>query len=307
MNAAKSSFKAVLLGTALGLLSFAACAQAAIDISKSPTLSKIKSNNILVIGHRTSSIPFSYYDENQKPIGFAQDICNKIIARIKTDVGKPDLPVRLMPLTPQNRLTLVQNGTVDLACGVATNLKSRQEQVQFADTYFVAGTRLLVNKKSGIKDFKDIHGKSVVTLAGTTSEKILRKMNDDDNANMTIQSAKEYAEAFLILQSGRVSAFMMDDVLLSGARTLAKNPNDWEVVGTSQSVEPYAFFMKKGDPVFKQEVDDVITGMMKDGEMAKLYDKWFMKPVPPKGVNFNMPMSDLVKKAYAEPNDKAVN
>jgi ABC-type amino acid transport substrate-binding protein len=299
--------KTVLLGTTLGLLSFAMSAQAAVELSKSPTLTKINTNNVLVIGHRTSSIPFSYYDENQKPIGFAQDICNKIIAKIKTDLKKPDLQVRLMPLTPQNRLTLVQNGTVDLACGVATNLKARQEQVTFSDTYFVAGTRLLVNKKSGIKDFKDIHGKPVVTLAGTTSEKILRKMNDDDNANITIQGAKEYAEAFLILQSGRVSAFMMDDVLLSGARTLARNPNDWEIVGASQSVEPYGFFMKKGDPVFKELVDGVMTTMMKDGEMAKLYNKWFLNPVPPKNANFNMPMSDLVKKAYANPNDKAFN
>jgi ABC-type amino acid transport substrate-binding protein len=299
--------KAVILGTTLGLLSFAMSAQAAVEVSKSPTLTKINTDNVLVIGHRTSSIPFSYYDENQKPIGFAQDICNKIIAKIKADLKKPDLQVRLMPLTPQNRLTLVQNGTVDLACGVATNLKARQEQVTFSDTYFVAGTRLLVNKKSGIKDFKDIHGKPVVTLAGTTSEKILRKMNDDDNANITIQGAKEYAEAFLILQSGRVSAFMMDDVLLSGARTLARNPNDWEIVGTSQSVEPYGFFMKKGDPVFKELVDGVMTTMMKDGEMAKLYNKWFLNPVPPKNANFNMPMSDLVKKAYANPNDKAFN
>jgi glutamate/aspartate transport system substrate-binding protein len=301
------SLKTVLLGTALGLLSLAMNAQAAVDISKSPTLTKINTNNVLVIGHRTSSIPFSYYDENQKPIGFAQDICNKIIAKIKTDLKKPDLQVRLMPLTPQNRLTLVQNGTVDLACGVATNLKARQEQVTFSDTYFVAGTRLLVNKKSGIKDFKDIRNKAVVTLAGTTSEKILRKMNDDDNANITIQGAKEYAEAFLILQSGRVSAFMMDDVLLSGARTLARNPDDWEIVGASQSVEPYGFFMKKDDPVFKELVDGVMTTMMKDGEMAKLYNKWFLNPVPPKNANFNMPMSDLVKKAYANPNDKAVN
>lgn len=300
-------FRTAILGTTLGLLSFAMSAQAAVEPGQSPTLTKINTDNVLVIGHRTSSIPFSYYDENQKPIGFAQDICNKIIAKIKVDLKKPNLQVRLMPLTPQNRLTLVQNGTVDLACGVATNLKARQEQVAFSDTYFVAGTRLLVNKKSGIKDFKDIYGKPVVTLAGTTSEKILRKMNDDDNANITIQGAKEYAEAFLILQSGRVSAFMMDDVLLSGARTLARNPNDWEIVGASQSVEPYGFFMKKGDPVFKELVDGVMTTMMKDGEMAKLYDKWFLNPVPPKNANFNMPMSDLVKKAYASPNDKAVN
>lgn len=290
-----------------GLAAYACAGQAAVDIAKSPTLTKIRNNNVLVIGHRTSSIPFSYYDANQKPIGFAQDICNQIIAAVKADLHKPGLQVRLMPLTPQNRLTLVQNGTVDLACGVATNLKARQQQVAFADTYFVAGTRLLVNKKSGIKDFKDIRGKAVVTLAGTTSEKILRKMNDEDNAHITIQSAKEYAEAFLILQSGRVSAFMMDDVLLAGARTLARHPDEWEIVGKSQSLEPYGFFMRKDDPVFKELVDGVISTMMKNGEMAKLYDKWFLNPVPPKGVNFHMPMSDLVKKAYADPNDKAID
>jgi len=302
------TFAAAALGALLCLAWLPGAASGAtLDISKSPALTKIQSSNVLVVGHRTSSIPFSYYDTDQKPIGFAQDICNTLIARIKKAVGKPDLTVRLIPVTPQNRLTLVQNGTIDLACGVATNLKSRQKQVDFLDTYFVAGTRLLVNKKSGIKGFKDIRGKSVVTLAGTTSEKILRQMNDENNAHITIQSAKEYASAFLILQSGRVSAFMMDDVLLSGARTLARNPQDWAIVGKSQSVEPYAFFIKKGDPVFRTMLDDKLADMMKDGEMAKMYDKWFVHAVPPKGVNLNMPMSELVKEAYANPNSDAVN
>src|SRR3546814_193404 len=162
----KMTHTAAALATALCLISGAALG-ATPDIAKSPALTKIQNNNVLVVGHRTSSITFSYYDATQKPIGFAQDICNKLIAKIKEVVKKPALTVRLIPVTPQNRLTLAQNGTIDLACGVATNLKSRQEQVDFLDTYFVAGTRLLVNKKSGIKSFKDIRGKSVVTLAGT--------------------------------------------------------------------------------------------------------------------------------------------
>ncbi|WP_019449621.1 glutamate/aspartate ABC transporter substrate-binding protein [Cupriavidus sp. BIS7] len=286
-------------------VSFGAGSALAVDVAASPTLSKIKSTGTISIGHRTSSIPFSYYDANQKVIGFSQDICDRVIDAVKKETGTPNLQVRMVPVTSQNRQSLVQNGTVDLECGVTTNLKSRQQQVAFSTTFFVAGTRLLVKKGSPIHDFGDLSGKAVVTNAGTTSERILRKLNDEKSANITIQSAKDYGESFLILQSGRVAAFMMDDVLLSGSRMLAPNPSDWVVVGTPQSFEAYGFMMRKDDPGFKQVVDGAMTGLMRSGEINTLYAKWFMKPVPPKNISFDLPESDQIKKAYAHPNDEA--
>jgi glutamate/aspartate transport system substrate-binding protein len=271
----------------------------------SATLARIKASGTISIGHRTASIPFSYYDSNQKVIGFSQDICDKVIAEVKRQTGVQNLQVRMVPVTSQNRISLVQNGTVDLECGVTTNLKSRQQQVAFSTTFFVAGTRLLVKKGSPIHDFPDLTGKTVVTNAGTTSERILRKLNDEKKANITIQSAKDYGESFLILQSGRVAAFMMDDVLLSGVKTLATNPAEWTVVGTPQSYEAYGFMMRRDDPEFKKLVDGVIANLMKSGEIKTMYDKWFSKPIPPKNISFDFPMSAAVKKAYEQPNDEA--
>ena len=300
MNQSFMTRAAVLMAVSLG-----AGSALAVDVAASPTLSKIKSSGMISIGHRTSSIPFSYYDANQKVIGFSQDICDRVIDAVKKETGTPNLQVRMVPVTSQNRQSLVQNGTVDLECGVTTNLKSRQQQVAFSTTFFVAGTRLLVKKGSPVHDFGDLSGKAVVTNAGTTSERILRKLNDEKGANITIQSAKDYGESFLILQSGRVAAFMMDDVLLSGSRTLAPNPNDWVVVGTPQSFEAYGFMMRKDDPGFKQVVDATMTGLMRSGEINTLYTKWFLKPVPPKNLSFDLPQSEQIKKAYANPNDEA--
>ncbi|WP_227458268.1 glutamate/aspartate ABC transporter substrate-binding protein [Cupriavidus pauculus] len=290
---------------ALMAMSLGAGSALAVDVAASPTLSKIKSSGAISIGHRTSSIPFSYYDANQKVIGFAQDICDRVVDAVKKETATPNLQVRMVPVTSQNRMSLVQNGTVDLECGVTTNLKARQQQVAFSTTYFVAGTRLLVKKGSPVHDFGDLSGKNVVTNAGTTSERILRRLNDEKGANITIQSAKDYGESFLILQSGRVAAFMMDDVLLSGSRTLAPNPNDWQVVGTPQSFEAYGFMMRRDDPGFKQVVDGAMSGLMRSGEINTLYAKWFQKPVPPKNLSFDLPQSEQIKKAYANPNDEA--
>ncbi|KJK24251.1 ABC transporter [Burkholderiaceae bacterium 16] len=289
-----------LVGSILG-----AGAAQAIDAAASPTLGRIKASGTMAIGHRTSSIPFSYYDGNQKVIGYSQDLCEKVIAEVGKQTAVANLQVRMIPVTSQNRISLVQNGTVDLECGVTTNLKSRQQQVAFSTTFFVAGTRLLVKKGSPVQDFHDLSGKAVVTNAGTTSERILRKLNDEKKANITIQSAKDYGESFLILQSGRVAAFMMDDVLLSGVRTMSPNPTEWTVVGTPQSFEAYGFMMRKDDPEFKKLVDGVIVGLMKSGEIKAIYAKWFNKPVPPKNINFEFPMSAEVRKAYEQPGDEA--
>ncbi|KDP86703.1 ABC transporter [Cupriavidus sp. SK-3] len=297
--------KVTCLGVAVVGSILGAGAAQAVDAAASPTLGRIKASGTIAIGHRTSSIPFSYYDSSQKVIGYSQDICDKVIAEVRKQTAVANLQVRMIPVTSQNRISLVQNGTVDLECGVTTNLKSRQQQVAFSTTFFVAGTRLLVKKGSPVQDFHDLSGKAVVTNAGTTSERILRKLNDEKKANITIQSAKDYGESFLILQSGRVAAFMMDDVLLSGVRTMSPNPTEWTVVGMPQSFEAYGFMMRKDDPEFKKLVDGVITGLMKSGEIKVIYDKWFNKPIPPKNINFEFPMSAEVRKAYEQPGDDA--
>lgn len=268
-------------------------------------LAKIQAANTIVIGHRETSVPFSYVDANNEVIGFSQDICNKIIDAVKSKIKKPDLKVRFIPVTSQNRIALVQNGTVDLECGVTTNLKARQAQVTFSDTFFVATTRLLTRKDSGIKDFPDLAGKTVVTNQGTTSERILRKMNEEKKMNMQIISAKDYGEGRLTLETGRAVAYMMDDVLLAGTRSLSAKPSEYVLVGTPQSSEAYGFMLRKDDPDFKKLVDDTMREVMKGPEIKTMYAKWFTKPVPPKNINFDFPMSDALQKLYSNPNDTA--
>jgi glutamate/aspartate transport system substrate-binding protein len=293
----------------LALLSTLACASAvhAADAGLGPTLQKIKDGNVIAIGHRTSSIPFSYYDENQKVVGYSQDLCNKAIDAVKAKLNLPSLEVRMIPVTSQNRTPLLQNGTIDLECGVTSNLKDRWQQVSFNTTFFVASSRILTRKDSGIKDFPDLAGKAVVTNAGTTSERLLRTLNERRKMNMQIQSAKDYGEAFLILQSGRVAAYVMDDILLAGARTTAQKPNDWLLTGTPFGAEPYGFMVRKDDPQFKQLVDGALSGLMKSGEINRMYAKWFTFPIPPKNISFNFPMPEDVKKLYANPSDKPMD
>jgi glutamate/aspartate transport system substrate-binding protein len=270
-----------------------------------PTLAKVEAANLIAIGHRETSVPFSYVDTNNQVIGFSQDLCNRIIDAVKAKTHKPNLQVRFIPVTSQNRISLVQNGTVDLECGVTTNLTSRQNQVAFGDPFFVATTRLLTRKDSGVKDFPDLAGKTVVTNQGTTSERILRKMNEEKKMNMQIISAKDYGEGRMTLETGRAVAYMMDDVLLAGTRTLTAKPADWVIVGTPQSSEAYGFMLRKGDPAFLKIVDDTLAQVMKSGEIDAMYDRWFMKPVPPKNMNFDFPMSENLRALYKNPNDKA--
>ncbi|MGF6485990.1 glutamate/aspartate ABC transporter substrate-binding protein [Paraburkholderia sp. JPY419] len=270
------------------------------------TLAKIQQSGVIAIGHRETSVPFSYVDANNEVIGFSQDLCNKIIDAVKTKTKRPDLKVRFIPVTSQNRIPLVQNGTVDLECGVTTNLAARQSQVSFGDTFFVATTRLLTRKDSGIKDFPDLAGKTVVTNQGTTSERILRKMNEDKKMNMQIISAKDYGEGRLTLESGRAVAYMMDDVLLAGTRTLTAKPSEWIITGTPQSSEAYGFMLRRDDAEFRKLVDDTLEQVMKGPEIHTMYDRWFVKPVPPKNISFDFPMSDSLKQLYAQPNDKAL-
>lgn len=199
----------------------------------------------------------------------------------------------------------MQNGTVDLECGSTTNNLERQKQVAFSVGIFEVGTRLLTRKTSGINDFPDLAGKNVVTTAGTTSERLLKAMNAQKRMGMNIIAAKDHGESFLMLESGRAAAFMMDDALLYGEMAKARNPDDWTVVGTPQSFEIYGCMLRKGDPAFKKAVDDALVATFKSGEINAIYDKWFLQPIPPKNLNLNFPMSAELKRLIAEPTDKS--
>jgi len=269
------------------------------------TLKKIRDTGSISLGHRESSIPFSYYDDKQQVIGYSHEVMLKAVDAIKSELKLASLTVRTVPVTSQNRIPLIQNGTIDIECGSTTNNTERQKQVSFSNTIFVIGTRLLTKKDSGIKDFADLAGKNVVTTAGTTSERLLRKYNDDKKLGMNIISAKDHGESFLTLETGRAVAFMMDDALLYGELAKAKKPGDWMVVGTPMSREAYGCMLPKDDVAFKKVVDGAIARLMASGEIEKIYAKWFMNPIPPKGLNLDFPLSDDMKALYKAPNDKA--
>ncbi|MGE5385190.1 MAG: glutamate/aspartate ABC transporter substrate-binding protein [Betaproteobacteria bacterium] len=272
---------------------------------ESATLKKIKDSGTIIIGHRESSIPFSYYNDQQQVVGYSYDLALKAVDAVKAELKLPKLNVKLVPITSQNRITLVQNGTIDMECGSTTNNTERQKQVAFSNTIFIVGTRLMTRKDSGIKDFPDLAGKNVVTSAGTTSERLLRKMNEEKKMGMNITSAKDHSESFLTLETGRAVAFMMDDALLYGELAKAKKPGDWIVTGTPQSREAYGCMLRKDDPQFKKIVDNALAKAMTSGEAEKLYNKWFLSPIPPKGLNLNFPLSADMAKLYKAPNDKA--
>lgn len=271
------------------------------------TLEKVKSSGVIAIGHRESSIPFSYYDDRQQVVGYSQDIALRIVDAVKEELRLPSLQVKLVPVTSQNRIPLVQNSTVDIECGSTTNNLERQKQVAFSNTIFIVRTRLLTRKDSGIKDFPDLAGKNAVVTAGTTSERLLRKLNEEKKLGIKITSAKDHGESFLILESGRAVAFMLDDVLLSGEVAKARKPSDWIITGTPQSRESYGCSMRKNATAFKAVVDRTIATLETSGGILPIYEKWFMKPIPPKGLNLNFPLSDELKELFKHPNDKALD
>jgi len=292
---------------ALSLLLLSAAAGAAQAEDLSGTLKKINDNGVIVIGHRESSVPFSYYDNQQKVVGYSQAYSNAIAEAIKAKLNKPDLQIKMIPITSQNRIPLLQNGTYDYECGSTTNNLERQKQAAFSDTIFVIGTRLLIKKGSPIKDFDDLKGKTVVVTSGTTSEVLLHKLNDEKKMDMRIISAKDHGDSFRTLETGRAVAFMMDDALLAGERAKAKKPDDWVIIGTPQSKEAYGCMLRKDDPQFKALVDDTIAKAQTSGQAEKWFDTWFKQPIPPKNLNMNFELSDDMKTLFKTPNDKALN
>ncbi|MGL9721458.1 amino acid ABC transporter substrate-binding protein [Symbiopectobacterium sp.] len=299
MQMRKLALSLLLIGTAASSLAHAE--------ELTETLKKIKDNGVIVVGHRESSVPFSYYDNQQKVVGYSQDYSNKIVDAVKAKIGVADLQVKLIPITSQNRIPLLQNGTFDFECGSTTNNLERQQQAAFSNTIFIVGTRLLTKKDSGIKDFPDLAGKTVVVTSGTTSEKLLNQLNEEKKFNMRIISAKDHGDAFRTMETGRAVAFMMDDALLAGERAKAKQQSDWVIVGTPQSEEAYGCMLRKDDPQFKKLVDDTIATLQTSGEAEKSFDRWFKQPIPPKDLNMNFDLSAEMKALFKAPNDKALN
>lgn len=269
-----------------------------------PTLDKVKASGSITVGYRESSIPFSYLGGDAQPTGFGWEICGRIVEQVKRAVGRPDLRTVAQGVTSQNRIPLVQNGTVDIECGSTTNNSERAKQVAFAINYFYTGTRLLVRADSPIRSVADLKDRKVVSTTGTTNFQVMRRLNAERSLGFELLGAKDHAEAVLLVQQSRADAFGMDDILLYGLRASAQNPADFAVVGEALQVEPYAIMLRKDDPAFKKLVDDTLSGLMKSGEFEALYRKWFQSPIPPKGINLNAPMSPELRENLKALSDK---
>ncbi len=267
------------------------------------TLKKIKDTGTITLGHRESSSPFSYYDDNQKVIGYAMDLCYRIVEAVQKELKMPKLAVKLNPVTSATRIPLIANGTVDLECGSTTNNLERQKQVAFTITHFVTANRFVSKVSSKLKTVDDLKGKTVVSTSGTTNIKQITEINAQKNLGMNILAAKDHAEAFLSVETDRAAAFVMDDILLYSFVANAKSPKDYVISADALSVEPYGIMLPRDDAAFKKVVDGAMIAIYKSGQINAIYDKWFLKPIPPKNVNLNVPMSASFKKVVANPTD----
>ncbi|MES2890133.1 MAG: amino acid ABC transporter substrate-binding protein [Pseudomonadota bacterium] len=285
---------------------FAMAAVMAFGVAQADTLKKIKDSGAATMGVRESSGALSFTLGDGKYAGYHVEICTRVMADVQKQLGLAKLDVKYQPVTSQNRIPLVQNGTVDIECGSTTNNATRQKDVAFAVTTYVEEVRIATKTASGITSVAQLGGKKVATTTGTTSVQLLRKNERAGNVNFDEVFGKDHAESFLLLESGRADAFVMDSQILAGAISKSKSPGDYKIVGEVLAVEPIAIMVRKDDAPFKKAVDDSIKGMIKSGEMAKLYDKWFMQPIPPTNTKLNLPASEATKTAWANPNDKPV-
>ncbi len=283
---------------AASLAAFGLSAQA-----QAGTIEKVKESGAITMGIRESSLPLSYLDDKQQPVGYHVEICQKIIEGVKTKLGLKAVKINYQPVTSQNRIPLVTNGTVDLECGSTTNNAARQQQVAFAPTTFVTNVRMAVKKASGITGLQQLNGKPVATTTGTTSVQLMRGHEKGKGVDFKEVYGKDHADAFLMLESDRAVAFVMDDNLLAGLIASSKNPNDYAIVGEVLNIEPIAIMLRKEDPQFQGMVNATVKDLAKTGELDKLYKKWFQSPIPPKGVNLNFTMSEQLKEAIKNPND----
>ena len=286
------------------LLVLALLSVGAIVSAHANTLDKIKSSSTVTMGVRESSGALSYTIGDGKYAGYHVEICQKVLGDLQKQLKLKSLNINYQPVTSQNRLPLVANGTVDIECGSTTNNATRQKDVAFAVTTYVEEVRIAVKANSGITSLNQLNGKKVATTTGTTSVQLLRKHEKATGVNFDEVFGKDHADSFLLLESGRADAFVMDGSILAGNIANSKNPGDFKIVGEVIAVEPIAIMIRKDDPDFKKSVDDSIKKMMKDGTLAKLWDKWFLQPIPPKGNKVGLALSASTKEAWANPNDK---
>ena len=291
----KTRHLALIFGLAFGLCGTAAAQQG--------TLDKIRSSGTITLGNRDASIPFSYLDDKQQPIGYAMDLCLKIVDAVKAELKLPNLKVTYQPVTSATRIPLMANGTIDLECGSTTNNAERQKQVSYTITHFVTANRFIAKKADNLMKLDDLKGKTVVSTAGTSNIKQLTELNAARNLGMNILSAKDHAEGFLMVDTGRAAAFVMDDILLAGLAANHANPALFAISAEPLSVEPYGIMLRKDDPAFKKVVDEAMVKIYKSGEINAIYEKWFQHPIPPRGINLNIPMGASFKKVVANPTD----
>lgn len=268
------------------------------------TLDKISRTATINLGHREFSVPFSYYDHRRQVVGYSQDLMLAVVERIRQELKLPALTVKMVPVTSQNRIPLVQNGSVDLECGSTTHNRERARQVAFSVSIFQTSSRLLTRRDSGIQDLADLRGRRVSVTAGTTSERSLLLHSEASGTRFDMLKVKDHGDGFQSVQDGRAVAFMMDEAMLYGLRARADRPEDWHVVGQPMAAEVYACMLRKDDPRFKALVDGSLTELMQSGEALKIYRRWFQSPIPPKGINLNWPAPEALLELYRSPNDR---
>src|SRR5437588_461119 len=289
--------------TAFALLAAAALSVATPLLAQEGTLKKIKDSRSITIGHRDASIPFSYYDDKQQPVGYAIDLCMRIVDAVKSELKMPKLEVKYQLVTSANRIPLMANGTIDLECGSTTNNLERQKQVGFTITHFVTANRWVAKRAANLKALPDLKGKTIVSTAGTTNIKQITEINAQQNLGMHIISANGHPEAFQMVETGRAVAFVMDDILLYSLAAQSRSPKDYAISELALSVEPYGIMLRKDDAAFKKVVDAAMVNTYKSGAINEIYAKWFQRPVPPKGLNLNVPISEAFRKVIANPTD----
>jgi glutamate/aspartate transport system substrate-binding protein len=270
------------------------------------TLRKIRDTGSITIGHREASIPFSYLDDKQQPVGYAMDLCMKVVDAVKAELKMPNLKVALQPVTSANRIPLLQNGTIDLECGSTTNSVERQKQVAFGPTYFVINVTAAAKKSSGMKSLMDLNGKTISTTSGTTAVPLLKKYERTANIDVKEIYGKDHAESMQLLATDRVAAFVMDDILLAGQIANQPNPGDYVIFSESLRTEPYSMMLRRDDPQFKAVVDRAVGAVYKSGEINKIFNRWFNSPIPPRNVNLNFQITPAIQDAFKNPNDRGV-
>ena len=286
-------------------LLLAAFVLTAASSAQEPTgvLKRVNDAGEITLGYRESSVPFSYLDDRQQPIGYSVDLCLRVVDAVKAELKLPGLRVKYNPVTSATRIPLIANGTVDIECGSTVNNAERQQQVAFSDTTFIVSTKFIAKKTSGLRTLADLKGKTVVCTAGTNTLARVNGLNAKHGLGMTVLTGKDHAESLLMVDTGRAVAFFEDDILLTGLAANSRNPADYAIGSEAFSIDPYALMLPRGDAAFKRVADRALTDLYRRGEILTIYDKWFNKPIPPKGTTLNFALSPALKKAFDHPTD----